>query len=175
MAAIVASSKPSPVTDQSDAIVQLLALAEQDKKGQVAAADRLEVLLRERGLLYESRIAPRMVGFDPCNRNGEGGNPLNVLALASEIAACGWSGAEVNKAICCEVVPQDASIEQFNRKLSTDSGMAPSRRTPSSTEVSLAAIRTMCSVASLPRCRPYASTSPRTAVCPSPSSPNVIR
>lgn len=125
MAAIVANSKPSPVTDQSDPIVQVLALAEQDKKGQVAAADRLEVLLRERGLLYESRIAPRMVGFDPCNRNGEGGNPLNVLALASEIAACGWSDAEVNKAICAEVVPQDDAIEKFNRKLSTDSGMAP--------------------------------------------------
>jgi hypothetical protein len=114
-----------PVTDPSDPIVLLLAQAEQDKRGQVAAADRLEALLREKGLLYESRIAPRMVGFDPCNRDGEGGNPLNVLALASEIAACGWSPAEVSKAICAEVVPRDVSIEQFNRKLSTDSGMAP--------------------------------------------------
>ena len=114
-----------PVTDPSDPIVLLLAQAEQDKRGQVAAADRLEALLREKGLLYDSRIAPRMVGFDPCNRDGEGGNPLNVLALASEIAACGWSPAEVSKAICAEVVPRDVSIEQFNRKLSTDSGMAP--------------------------------------------------
>jgi hypothetical protein len=120
-----ASTMISKVTDPSDPIVVLLALAEQDKRGQVAAADRLEVLLLEKGLLYESRIAPRMVGFDPCNRDGEGGNPLNVLALASEIAECGWSPAEVTKAICAEVVPQDASIEQFNRKLSADAGMAP--------------------------------------------------
>jgi hypothetical protein len=113
-----------PVTDPSDSIVLLLSQAEQDKKGQVAAADRLEILLRDANLLYESRIPPRMVGFDPCNRDGEGGNPLNVLALASEIAACGWSSSEVNKAICAEVVPQDDTVEKFNRKLSTDSGMA---------------------------------------------------
>lgn len=125
MPVALAVKHPSPVDDPKDLVVQLLTKADEDKQGQVAAADQLEMLLRERSLLYDLTIAPRSVGFDPCNRDGEGGNPLNVIALASEIAACGWSQAEVSKAICAEVVPHDDSVETFNRKLSGDSGMAP--------------------------------------------------
>ena len=116
---------PTAVQDPNDAVVQLLEKVASDAQGQVAAADRLELLLKEKGLLCEASIAPRFLGFDPCNRDGQGGNPLNVLALASEIVTVGWSSGEVTKAICAEAVPGDRTIERFNHKLSADSGMAP--------------------------------------------------
>ena len=50
---------PSPVDDPLDLVVQLLTKADEDKQGQVAAADQLEMLLRERSLLYDLTIAPR--------------------------------------------------------------------------------------------------------------------
>ena len=116
---------PELVTDKCDPILKLLAEVAADGQGQVAAADKLERLLREKNLLYEATLAPRFVGFDPCNRDGQGGNPLNVLALISEIAMVGWSEPEVQKATCAETVPGDDGVERFNVKLSTGSGMAP--------------------------------------------------
>jgi hypothetical protein len=115
---------PVRVTDAKDPIYALLLCADDDSKGIVATADRLEILLAEKKLLYHLRIAPRSVGVDPSNRDGEGINPLNVVALASEIASVGWSDSEVGKAICCEVSPLDGTVEAFNVKLSTGSGMA---------------------------------------------------
>jgi len=116
---------PTAVTNPNDPVVQLLGQVAADSQGAVAAADRLEILLKEKGLLYEAVIAPRFLGFDPANRDGQGGNPLNVLALASEIAMVGWSDHEVKKAICAEAIPGGRTIEEFNQKLSADSGMAP--------------------------------------------------
>ncbi len=116
---------PTAVTDPSDAIVQLLAKVASDVQGQVASANRLELLLEEKGSLYDASIALRFLGLDPCNHDGRGGNPLRVLALASEIAMVGWSSGEVTKAICAEAVPGDPSIERFNLKPSADLGMAP--------------------------------------------------
>jgi hypothetical protein len=55
-------------------------------------------------------LDPRLVGFDPANRDGEGCNPQEVLELASEIAAVGWSWAETAHATCCEVVPGDNTV-----------------------------------------------------------------
>ena len=109
---------PVRVTDAKDPIYALLLCADDDSKGIVATADRLEILLAEKKLLYHLRIAPRSLGVDPSNRDGEGINPLNVVALASEIASVGWSDSEVGKAICCEVSPLDGIVEAFNVKLS---------------------------------------------------------
>ena len=113
------------VTDPADAVVRLLQTVETDKEGLVAVVDRLEDLLVETDLLYKLTIAPRSVGVDPSNRDGEGINPLNVLSLASEIADVGFSYTEIgDKPICCEVPPGDLAVEAFNVKLSADSGMA---------------------------------------------------
>jgi hypothetical protein len=97
---------------------------ELEQEGLVAVVDRLEDLLEAKELLYKLAIAPRSVGVDPSNRDGEGVNPLNVLSLASEIADVGFSWLEIgNKPICCEVPPNDLAVEAFNFKLSADSGM----------------------------------------------------
>ena len=64
---------PAAVTDKADPIVQLLAVVATGAQGQVAAADKLEGLLREKGLMYEAVLAPRFVGFDPSSRDGQGG------------------------------------------------------------------------------------------------------
>ena len=116
---------PVAIVDAADPIVQLLSVVASDGQGHIAAADRLQQLLRGKRLLYDAVIAPRSLGFDPCNRDGQGGNPLNVLALAAEIALVGYSASEVKGAICAEALPGDRSIEKFNEKLSTGSGMAP--------------------------------------------------
>jgi hypothetical protein len=57
--------RPAAVVDPSDPVVHLLANADQDKQGQVAAADRLEGLHRDVGLMHDLTIAPWSVGFDP--------------------------------------------------------------------------------------------------------------
>jgi hypothetical protein len=116
---------PVAITDPTDPVVRLLQSVESEKEGLVAVVDRLEKLLEEKDLLYKLTIAPRSVGVDPSNRDGEGINPLNVLSLAGEIADVGFSYTEIGgKPICCEVPPGDTSVEEFNIKLSTDSGMA---------------------------------------------------
>jgi hypothetical protein len=118
-------SNPVAITDPTDPVVRLLHSVESEREGLVAVADRLEHLLEEKDLLYMLTIAPRSVGVDPSNRDGEGINPLNVLSLAGEIADVGFSYTEIGgKPICCEVSPGDSSVEEFNVKLSTDSGMA---------------------------------------------------
>jgi hypothetical protein len=108
-----------------DPIYTLLQTAERDTEGLIGIADRLEDLLKERKLLYTMTIAPRSVGVHPCNRDGEGINPLNVLALAAEIADVGFSLTEVGtRPVCIEAPPDDRTIEEFNVKVSADSGMA---------------------------------------------------
>lgn len=66
------------------------------------------------------------VGFDPCNRNGTGGNPTEVLELASDICHAGWSWQETRHATCVEVMPHDSTVETFNMELcGSGSGLAP--------------------------------------------------
>jgi hypothetical protein len=93
--------------------------------GVVAAADKLQKMFASAGLMYEMDVNPRQVGFDPSNRDGEGGNTKEVLALAEDILSLGWSWAATAHAICVEVTPGDQSVEEFNRALCKDSGLAP--------------------------------------------------
>ena len=125
MAAAPASTKPAEVRDATDPIVQLLATISQDSQGMVAGADRLEEALAQKQVLFEQKIAPRSIGFHPTNRGGEGGSPLEVLRLASEIGEVGFSEREVRHALCIQAEPGDRSIEEFNMKLVADSGIAP--------------------------------------------------
>lgn len=125
MASVVGSSPPAEVKDPSDPIVMLLATIAQDAQGLVAGADRLEEALASKNLLYEQKIAPRNIGFHPLNRGGEGGNPLEVLRLASEIGEVGFSEREVRHALCIQAAPGDRTIEDFNIKLVAETGIAP--------------------------------------------------
>ena len=115
----------SPAIAASCPIVALVAQVEAETIGIVIAADKLEAEFREAGLMYDMDINPRQCGFDPENRGGEGGNPQEVLLLASDIAFVGWSWLETRHAICCEVKPGDKTVEHFNRDLCEGSGLAP--------------------------------------------------
>ena len=83
---------------------------------------RLLLKLALRGRLRSCRVP--QVGFDLINRSGVGGNAQEVLLLASDIAFIGWSTAATAHAICIEVPPGDKSVENFNRKLCQDVGLA---------------------------------------------------
>lgn len=116
------------MTDPADEILQLLGTIDGEGEGLVGGADRLEALLSAKGLMHEQRIAPRNVGFHPRNRDGEGGNPLEVLRLASEVAEVGFSLKEVRHALCIQAEPGDKTIETFNAKLVANTGIAPVER-----------------------------------------------
>lgn len=64
------------------------------------------------------------VGFDPANRDGQGGSALGVLSPAHDIAMVGWSWEQVSHALCVEVTPGATSVEDFNAKLCADCGPA---------------------------------------------------
>ena len=96
-----------------------------DELGIVQAACLLEAELRKLDLVYEQTIAPRQVGFDPVNRDGEGGNAQEVFLLASDIAFVGWSWQETRHAMCAEILPNDPTVEEFNRQLCDGVGLAP--------------------------------------------------
>ncbi len=65
---------PIEVTDPKDTLVQLMAKLDRGEMGLVQAADSFEAALTKQGYVYTMDIAPRMVGLDPVNRDGEGGN-----------------------------------------------------------------------------------------------------
>ena len=107
----VKASAPRPCEVQT-----IITAYEKEEMGVVAAADALEDSFREMGLLSQRQIPVMMVGWDTANRNGEGGNPMEVIRLARDILLLGWSWGEVAQAICIEAAPLDDSIEVFNRK-----------------------------------------------------------
>ena len=121
----MAAASSQEVSDPCDAVNAILARFESDDLGIVQAADALEDAFRQKGLLYEMDIAPRLVGIDPTNRDGAGGNIQEVLLLATDIAFVGWSWKETMHALCIEVQPGDRSVEDFNRRLSQGVGLAP--------------------------------------------------
>ena len=75
---------PNVVTDPNDPVVQLIAELDKGDMGLAQSADCIEVDLLKAGMVYTVDIVPRMVGLDPINRDGEGGNPQQVLTLAAE-------------------------------------------------------------------------------------------
>ena len=112
-------------SDTKAAVAEILRKVDSNVMGIVQAGDAIEKALRAGGLLYEMDINPRQVGWDPINRDGEGGNSQEVMLLASDIAFIGWSWAETSHAICCEEEPHKHEVEAFNKRLCLESGLAP--------------------------------------------------
>ena len=109
----------------TDEVAALLADIEAGKVGPMSGADELEDLLIKKGLLHKQHVAPRNVGFHPENRDQEGCNPLEVLRLASDIAAVGFSTGEVRSPVCVQAAPGDQTFQKFNEKLVANTGIAP--------------------------------------------------
>ena len=116
--------RPIEVTDPNDELLQLMAKMDRGEMGMVQVADCLEAALNKRGYVYVMDIGPRMVGFDPVNRDGEGGNTQQVLKLAEDIWEVGFSWEATRHATCVEVIPGTRDVEIFNQKFSDGNGMA---------------------------------------------------
>ena len=75
LAATSQKTMPSVVTDPTDAVVQLIAKLDKGEVGLVQTADCIEAAPSKAGFVHNMDIAPRQVGLDPVNRDGEGGTP----------------------------------------------------------------------------------------------------
>lgn len=120
----MAAEKPTDlkeVSDPSDPVIKILDKLEADAIGIVQGADMLLAAFRAQGNLYDLQINSRMIGWDPSNRDAQGGNAQHVHELASDIAFVGWSWPETDDALCAEIVPGDKEVEQLNQKLVEDS------------------------------------------------------
>ena len=106
---------PNVVTDPNDPVVQLIAKLDKGEMGLVQTADCIEAALHKAGMVYTMDIAPRMVGLDPINRDGEGGNAQQVLMLAADIFDVGFSWEATRHATCVEIIPGTKTVEVFNR------------------------------------------------------------
>jgi hypothetical protein len=124
LATMACSAPPLTAGASLDPVAQVIADVAADRLGIVAAADALEQHFKTLGLSYVMTINPRQVGFDPCNRDGAGGNAKEVLALASEIAHLGWSWPATAHAVCIEELPGSKHVEEFNRKFAEGTGLA---------------------------------------------------
>jgi hypothetical protein len=111
------------VTDPTCPVVKLLAQLDRNEIGVVAAADGIEAALGTLGHTYSSYISPNQVGFDPSNRDGEGGNAQHVFVLCGDIFDVGWSPEATSHATCVETPPNDRTVEIFNQKFSAGNGM----------------------------------------------------
>ena len=100
-----------------DAIATIVSKIEAGTIGLVTGSDQLIQVLQKHNLMYTMSINPRMVGFDLANRDGQGGNVEAVHRLADDISALGWSCECCRHALCVEVIPNDKSVENFNRRL----------------------------------------------------------
>ena len=112
------------VTDPADPVVDLLAKLDRGDMGLVQVADCIEEVLGKQGYTYTMDIAPRQVGLDPLNRDGEGGNAQQVLLLAGDIFDVGFSWEVTRHATCVEVIPGNREVEIFNQKFSCGNGLA---------------------------------------------------
>ena len=107
---------PEPVLDPNDPIVKLLIAAEQNQIGISQANYLLSSELEKLGLAWYQHISCRTIGFDPCNRDGNGGSAKGVHELAEDIIMAGWNPDETSHACCVEKTPGDESLDSFNHK-----------------------------------------------------------
>ena len=106
-------------------IAQIVASVAKEELGLIKACDLIEAKLQEEGLSYTSQINPRMVGLDPCNRDGIGANVQEILPLAHSIAFAGFNWKLCSHAVCVEVCPNSSEVEAFNIKLASSGHLAP--------------------------------------------------
>ena len=106
-------------------ISQIVASVAKEELGLVKASSLIEERLHEEGLTYRSQINPRMVGLDPCNRDGIGASVQEILPLAHSIAFAGFNWNLCSHAVCVEVSPHNSDVEDFNVKLAASGHLAP--------------------------------------------------
>ena len=123
--ALAGSASALLVSDPADPIICVIKEYDEKRCGLVQCADRIEKALDESGLLKQYTLHPSMVGVDPSNRNGEGVNALDVNLLASDIFEVGWSWDACRHATCIEEKPGDSLIADFNKRVVSNSGLAP--------------------------------------------------
>ena len=142
------------VTDPTCPIVKLFAQLDRQEIGVVAAADGIEAALGLLGHTYSCYISPNQVGFDPSNRDGEGGNAQHVFVLCGDIFDVGWSPEATSHATCVETLPNDRTVEIFNQKFSEGNGMPAVPDHSIRFGMSAARTRILCSAASQAEWRP---------------------
>ena len=104
-----------------DSLEEIVKKYERNVIGLVSAADELEDELLRLGLLQVNiRIRPNLLAFDCCNRQGTGGQPMEIHLLMEDIAFVGFSWRACAHAICCAVAPGSTEIEDFNIPLFSD-------------------------------------------------------
>jgi len=123
MSSGVGMPPPAGVTALKECVNSLLGKLDANEIGLVQAADLIEDELVKGGYGHTMIIAPRQVGLDPANRDGEGGNAQQVLQLAGDIFDVGFSFEATRHATCVEIIPGDDAVEDFNRRFSDGNGM----------------------------------------------------
>ena len=74
-----------------DSLEEIVKKYERNVIGLVSAADELEDELQRLGLLHVNvRIRPNLLAFDLCNRQGTGGQPMEIHLLMEDIAFVGF-------------------------------------------------------------------------------------
>ena len=125
VAALAGPASELFVSDPNDAINRVINEFDEKRVGLTQGADRIEKILEENGLLQFYTLSPKMVGVALPNRAGGGVNALEVNLLASDICEVGWSWDACRHAACIEEKPGSTVIEDFNKRLAADSGLAP--------------------------------------------------
>ncbi len=114
----MASALLAEITDEKDLIRQVFTEYDAENIGLVQAADKIEALLKDKGLLSRMPICPRLVGVDIDNRGSEGVNAIEVGLLATDIASLGWSFDCTTHALAIE----DGAWGHGDRGVEQDSG-----------------------------------------------------
>ena len=119
------NSPPSGVNMSHMTINEIMLAVAEEKIGMIKASALIEERLHLDKLSYSMQINPRQVGFDPCNRDGIGGNALEILPLAHSIAFAGFDPHLCSHAVCVETSPFSTDVEAFNVKLASGGHLAP--------------------------------------------------
>ena len=92
----------------------------------LAGVNKVFSVLRHHGLMRHQRIAPRLIGVHPANRDGFGISGRDTHDLLNSIYSLGFDHTQVN-GVCLEVDPAvDHEVVSFNEKLSLESlGLLP--------------------------------------------------
>ena len=88
--------------------------------GVVTADKQLLAILKDFDLVYEMKINPRLISFDPLNRGGLGVQVPSVFDLGADISMIGFDPELTRAALVVEVGPAATSLRelrQYNAQL----------------------------------------------------------
>lgn len=95
--------------------------------GVVTADKQLLAILKDFDLVYEMKINPRLIGFDPLNRGGLGVQVPSVFDLGADISMIGFDPELTRAALVVEVGPAATSLRelrQYNAQLLQGTSMS---------------------------------------------------